>query len=743
MQYYQSRRYRKRSKVSTLLGLSLLFTGSLTLLNNHDAKAFSLNHIQYVRLANTMPVFVLSHKTLYHVPNPATFFALGGSWSNVESLSSLSGDSLGLPMVVPYPSGTLLKTYNAPTVYLVVHGILRPIATAQVFNQMDLNWNAIHVIPQLMNNWPVGSTITRPISYWPSGTVLRQSGHPQVYEVEDGTLSHIISPTLFHQLGYHWSDVKIVSQLPYPIGPAMTKPLREYPTGTILQLDGHRAVYVDEEGTLRHIPNPTIFHELGYHFSEIIHVSNFGGNTMGPPLGSTTIPGDPSSSPSPSQPPSSSSPTPPLSAFLSMGYGYYADNEPNGPTNSSYLDLLQHANALSVINPVWYFVQPSSQGGWMVNDWTRSIPTINDEKNVQVVTKAAHNQGVLVMPSVGIYYNPSSGPITTPAEQKQLVQQLVAIVQKNDYDGLTIDFESQGSGNLSVSAASTQYTQFIQQLGTALHALGKKLMIAVYASPYPSTIYNYQALAPYVNWINIMAYPEHNSSTPAGPTQGFPWLENIVHNALATGVNPSQIILGVAPYGHSWTYTNSGYTGNTYESNRTIKNYIESHNIVPLWDATEKAIVFTTGPLAQTPPAPLSYNVNQSSPAVANLQAILNVALLQYASTYHLPAPPLLWANGYYDSETSRAVAMFQQDFHVKDAQSGIYDAQTAQVLAQVISQYHIGETQWWDQTSRSFADLLKLALQDHLAGVASWRLPFETTNYWSTLTSLTSIWKP
>lgn len=86
---------------------------------------------------------------------------------------------------------------------------------------------------------------------------------------------------------------------------------------------------------------------------------------------------------------------------------------------------------------------------------------------------------------------------------------------------------------------------------------------------------------------------------------------------------------------------------------------------------------------------------------------------------------------------------MFQQDFHVKDAQSGIYDAQTAQVLAQVISQYHIGETQWWDQTSRSFADLLKLALQDHLAGVASWRLPFETTNYWSTLTSLTSIWKP
>ncbi len=737
MRHNRKHRHPKVGKTFTVLGVSILCIASASLLSSQKASAFSLNQIQYVRVKGTTPVFALSNNTLYHVPNAASFAAMGGSWQTIKTVSSLSGDTLGLPILVPYPSGSLIKTSSQPAVYLVVHGILRHITSSSVFNQMGLNWKAIQTVPQILNNWPAGAAITTPINYWPSGTVLRQSGQPQVYEVENHVLFHITSPAELHNLGYQWNDIHVVAKLPYPVGNGSTKALRFYPNGSLLKVPGNQAVYVDEEGTLRHIPNATLFHNLGFHFGNIISVSTLSGYTIGPRLGSTAVPNDPSQPTTPSP-----SPTTSATGFLSMGYGYYADNEPNGASNSSYLDLLQNGNALSVINPVWYYVNAASGGGWTLNDWTTSIPTINGQTNVQVVTQAAHKEGVLVMPSVGIYYNPSSGPITTTANQQQLVQQLVNIVQKNGYDGLTIDFESQGSGNMSVTQASNQYTQFIQLLGSALHANGKKLMIAVYASPYPSTIYNYKALAPYVNWINVMAYPEHNSSTPPGPTQGFPWLANIVHNALATGVNPSQIILGVAPYGHSWTFTNSGSTANNFESNRSIQNYISSHQIAPLWDSREKTIVFTTGPLAQTPPASLSYNVNTKSPQVANLQAILNVVLLEYAITHNQTPPPLLWAAGYYGSQTAQAVAMFQQEFHVANAQSGVYDQPTAQALTQAINQYQIKQTQWWDQTSRSFADLLKLAIQDHLAGVASWRLPFETTGYWNTLTAMTSIWK-
>ncbi len=737
MHHHQKYRHPKKGKAFAVFSLSILFTLSTAFFSHQKAGAFSLNQIQYVRLQGTTPVFALSGNTLYHVPNAAQFAAMGGSWSAVKSVSSVSGDHLGLPMVVPYPSGSLVKASGQPTIYLVVHGILRPIASANIFNQMGLSWSAVQIVSNVMNNWAVGAPISTPKTYWPSGTVLRQSGQPQVYEVENGVLSHITSAAQLYSLGYQWSNVHIVTTLPYPAGTA-TAAVHAYPTGSLLKVPGNPAIYVNEEGTLRHIPSAALFHDLGFHFSHILSVSSLNGNTMGPALGSAAIPNDPS------QPSSSPSPDPTttVNGFMSMGYGYYADNEPNGAANSSYLDLLQHGNALSVINPVWYYVKPQSGGGWTLNDWTTSIPTINGQTNVQVVTQAAHKEGVLVMPSVGIYYNPSSGPITTASDQQALVQQLVNIAQKNGYDGLTIDFESQGSGNMSVTQASNQYTQFIQSLGQALHAIGKKLMIAVYASPYPSTIYNYKALAPYVNWINVMAYPQHNSSTPPGPTQGFPWLSSIVQNALSTGVNPSQIILGVAPYGHSWTFTNSGSQGNNFVSNRGIQNYITAHQITPVWDPREKSIVFTTGPLAQTPPATLSYNVNKSSPQVANLQAILNIVLLQYAVDHNQTPPSLLWAAGYYGSVTSQAVTLFQQEFKVANAQPGVYDQATAQALSQAISKYSVGQTQWWDQTSRSFGDLLKLATQDHLAGVASWRLPFETSGYWNTLTSMASIWK-
>jgi spore germination protein YaaH len=721
-----------------LTAFSILSAGSVTLLMSPPAAAFSINAIQFVKVAGSSPIFALQNGTLYNVPNHTMFNALGGNLSHIQSSSSLSGDTLGLPILVPYPSGDLLRVTGQSSVYMVVQGVLRHITTAAIFNQMKLNWNAIQVVPQLMPNWPVGSSLTSALTYWPSGSVIRQAHQSTVYEVMNGSLRHIPSSTLFHQMGYHWNEVQQVTALPDPIGAPIGTPARAYPNGTLLQVAGSPVVCVDESGVLRPIPNPQVLHALGFHFSDVITVPSASGNSIGTAVTSTTIPGnDPTSSPSTTKNVTTSA----LNNFLSMGYGYYADNEPNGSSSSSYQDLLQHAQQLSVINPVWYYVQPASGGGWTLSNSTTSIPTQNGQSNISVVTQEAHSHHVLVMPSVGIYYNPASGPITTSQEQLTLVQQLVAAVQQNNYDGLTIDFESQGAGGLSLSQASDQYTSFIRQLGTALHGLGKKLMIAVYASPYPSTIYNYAALAPYANWINIMDYPEHNSNSPAGPTQGYSWVKYIVKNALATGVSPSQIILGAAPYGHSWTYTNSGVTGNAYKSNATIHKYVTDNNIVPTWDSREKSIVFTTGSLAQTPPAPLSYNESLSLPAVKNLQAILNIVLLDYANAHNQVVPPMVWADGFYGPVTAQTVTTFQQEFKVAGAQAGVYNSATAQALGQAIAQYHVGQTQWWDQTSRSFADLLKLSVQSNLAGVAVWRLPFETTNNWNTLSSLTTIW--
>lgn len=799
--------------------------------------------------AGTPAVWVVENGALHHIPDSAIMDGMGLSWSDIQQVSSLAGMSVGQPLVTPYPSGTLLQQTGQSAIYLVMNGVMRHVANGAVFSQMGLSYGSVVQVSQINPNWPQGPALTAPAAYYPSGTLLRAQNSPAVYMVSDGALEHILSGAVLSGMGYQWSQIRIVSNLPpLPYGPALASPARAYPTGTLVRQAEQPAVYLVQNGALRHILSPQALYALGFSFNQVVVAPSLQGMKMGAALDSTEVPAGSSSSPSgqvadppavvdfaatasgqgywilqangavtafgnaqtfgeppsgteaaklvvsfdqkgydviteqgqvltfgdgpslsvppapvsvvdtpvstaaasPSAPttpvsPAPSSPVVAPSGFLSMGYGFFVDNFPNGSSNSSYEDLLQHGTALSAINPAWFNLDQTPGGSWQITSWSTSgpdaAPAINGLNNVQTVTAQAHQEGVMVLPSIGNYYNPGSGPITTPAEDASLVQQIVSLVNQDGFDGITVDFENNGDGGLSLAQASAQYTTFIQQLGTALHAANKLLMIAVYPSSYPNTVYNYAALAPYVNYINMMTYPEDNASTWPGPTAGYPWVQSLVQSALADGVSPQQIILGVAPYGHEWTVTNQGVTGDSAVSNRAVQSLLQQQGITPLWDPVQQEIVFTAGPLAQLPPAGLSIQDDSKSlPQVANLQNLLNFTLLEYAIQNNQTPPALLPTDGYYGPLTTAAVTAFQQDFNVSGATPGNYDAATAQELQQLINQWNIGQNIYWDETSQSTSDRMQLALQNSLGGIAAWRLPFETNGYWTDLSQLTPI---
>lgn len=711
-----------------------------------------------IQPAGQSAVYLVMQGVLRHVGSPEVLYAMGYNFGEVMQVPSINANwPMGpeLTVAVPYePNGVVLRQQNSPTVYMVVNNQLCAIQSASVFLAMGFQWGQIQLVSNLPS-LPFGPEVTSPNRVYPTGTLVQLNGTAPVYLVQNNVLRHIDSPAILYALGYNFSEVTHVATLGgLPIGsdvgstqlpaqPPMPTAVGLYPTADgqgywILSSNGQ----VNTFGDAANLGSATPSQMGGQTATGLAMTPDLQGYDILTSGGQALAFGDAALNTTTTNATSLVISPEPAGQLLSMGYGFFTNPPVNGNQNSAYEDLLQNGSQLSVIQPAWFYVNQNADGSWSVDMWASA-------SNVSSVTDAAHQQNVLIMPSIGSYYNPANGPITTSQEVQSMVSQIVNLVTQNNWDGITIDFENSSayhSSGMTESQASQQYTNFVMALGQALHAINKKLMVAVYPSPYPNTIYNYSAIAPYVDWINIMTYPEHNSSTWPGPTSGYPWLQNLVSQALATGVNPQQLIMGVAPYGHYWVVNNQGINAGLsnppgYQPNRSVQAFIQSNDITPIWDPVEKEITFTSGPLDVAPTQSLSTaNEGTYDPQVQNLQDLLNYILLRYAVTNGQAPPAMLATDGYYGPDTENAVAAFQQDFNVTGDQAGVYGSATQAALQQVIANWQIGQDMWWDETSRSFKDRLALAIQEGLGGVASWRMPFETQGYWTALATETTV---
>ncbi|MGC8488014.1 MAG: glycosyl hydrolase family 18 protein [Clostridia bacterium] len=789
----------------------------------------------FVKVANTNPVYWYENGVLYHVPDVTVFNALGGQWSQVQSLWELPAGTIGLPLDVPYPDGSLVQPVGQTAIYFVWNGVLRHIADPTVFTDMGLSWNQVQQMPAIEPWWPVGPAITSSAGLsWPTGMLVRQNGTNPVYMIDNGSLDWVTNQSVFSQLGLKWSMVQVVSFLPpLPHGPDITSPTNTpYATGSLVRLAGTDPVYYMQEGTLHWIPTLQMFDALNFSFSNVLVASSLAGQTIGANVGSVADSEKPGVSVTMTPQPVSIVPnvngsggwvvwsngtiqadggapafaSPSLSntnvvtgvastpndrgliltttqgeiplgtvqtwglpgttpmAFspvaapdeVSAGFGPFYPSEPSG--NSSYQDMQNYGSQMSLIQPYWFNVAQNSDYTWHVTEW----PSTSD---ISTVVNTAHSQNILVMPSIGAYYTPSStlsasnnDPMAgTSAQVSSFISQVVGLTTKYNLDGITIDFENSGTGSLGLSGASQQYTSFIQQLGQALHAAGKRLIISVYAAPYQDgTIYNNSVLQNYVDWLDVMTYEEHNSATPPGPTTGIGWQEYWISQELSTGVLPSKILMGLAPYGYSWSMSpTSGVTGvsgtnpnTSYSTDRSIEQMVAQDNIKTYWDPNQDEMFFTTGSTA-TAPTGTTYstaNVSQVISAVQDIQSLVNIVNDIHAinsGTTLSQWPVYLWADGQFGSYTQQAVEEFQSwavPSEVGTAGYGTYDAATAAALQNYINQYNVGSVIWWDDTPQSIQDRLNFVIADHLGGIDTWRFPFESTQYFNVLAQTSAV---
>jgi spore germination protein len=165
--------------------------------------------------------------------------------------------------------------------------------------------------------------------------------------------------------------------------------------------------------------------------------------------------------------------------------------------------------------------------------------------------------GLRIVPSIAnitggkFAHQPIARILHSPALARQQVAAIVALVDKQKYAGIDIDYEE------LQPADQKAFTQFIAELSTALHARGKVLSVAVFpqtsapGSGQANSPQDYAAIGKVADQVRIMGYNYHWAQSPPGAVAPITWVKSVLKYALSQ-MPASKVVLGIPLFGYNW-----------------------------------------------------------------------------------------------------------------------------------------------------------------------------------------------
>ena len=204
---------------------------------------------------------------------------------------------------------------------------------------------------------------------------------------------------------------------------------------------------------------------------------------------------------------------------------------------------------------IFSFAHPTKDGHLLLNGES----ALN---NLRTTVTNAHNQDKKVLLAIGGWFHINGGEsydyfkeaISDPISRKQLVQELVNIADRENLDGIDIDFEHPRS-NLDAQ----NLTFFTKELKYLLHQKNKELSIAVNAKVHSvagteitNVVYE-PSMFQYVDHVNIMAYDgQWDGGYHAANLSPYHYTENIVNYWTSLfdthQISREKLVLGVPFY---------------------------------------------------------------------------------------------------------------------------------------------------------------------------------------------------
>jgi len=200
----------------------------------------------------------------------------------------------------------------------------------------------------------------------------------------------------------------------------------------------------------------------------------------------------------------------------------------------SFLSLQEYISRMNLVIPEWIFIDPTGD----------SVFTTIDDR----AWKVMKNSGVKIMPILSNNYKEvfrGDGVhriINDPKKKQRLIDDVIKILEKNDFVGVNVDFEElQEKKNEAL-------VEFQRDLYNQLHA--KHFLVTQDVIPFNED-YNFKELSKYNDYIFLMAYDQYSDNTGPGPVSHQKWIEGAVDEAVKN-IPMQKLILSLAAYGYDW-----------------------------------------------------------------------------------------------------------------------------------------------------------------------------------------------
>ena len=200
----------------------------------------------------------------------------------------------------------------------------------------------------------------------------------------------------------------------------------------------------------------------------------------------------------------------------------------------SFYSLQRNISKLNMVIPEWMIINADAD----------TLEVRKDDRAFALMQKA----GVKIVPILSNNYkeifrgDALKRIFNNPAKRERLINDVIKVLRQYQFDGVNVDLEELDQDS------DEAFVNFQRDLYTRLHSLG--YLVTQDVVPFNDD-YDYKRLAPYNDYMFVMAYDQFSDQGQPGPISDQKWIEAAVDDAAAK-IPASKMILALAAYGYDW-----------------------------------------------------------------------------------------------------------------------------------------------------------------------------------------------